>query len=66
MTGPDILLIADDARLIQTTEEALQDFGRLVVRSDPDEVTLSLARNRSVAVLPVSYTHLTLPTSDLV
>ena len=56
MTGPDILLIADDARLIQTTEEALQDFGRLVVRSDPDEVTLSLARNRSVAVLLVEVT----------
>ena len=56
MTDPDFLLIACDPLLIRTTEEALHDLGRLVARSDPDEVTLRLARSRSVAVLLVDVT----------
>ncbi len=61
MTGPDILLVADDANLIQITESALQDLGRIVVRNDPSDVTLRLARNRSVAVLLV---EVTIPASN--
>src|SRR5678809_455912 len=40
--------------------------GKYVVVSDEDFKKASPEKSRSVDIIPVSYTHLTLPTSDLV
>ena len=64
-TGKGRILVVDDDRLVLATlTHGLMQAGYEVIDADNGDDAILLARERRPD--PVSYTHLTLPTSDLV
>ena len=61
-----VLIVEDEVNIVDIVRFNLQREGYATLEAYDGEAGLALAREKKPDLIPVSYTHLTLPTNSLV